>query len=1427
MLTRLYLLLILMLLLLSPGVIAVECSVIFPGGQSFAGSGSIVTGSNRPLCNGVNCAFEDFTSVGSINLDSNLGSFPNSFGSWTFADAEYNYYSAAPDDENYRLFTSGGTSVIYISGSPVFKKGAGLNVPLSGTGDPSELLIVVNGDLKIEENSVVNGFIYVNGDVVLEKGITFNGAVSASGSFDVKEGGRYTFDSSMLDDFDPHGFCEPVVPAGTLLALHRFEQTDFTTQIDDTSGNNNHAEKLTYGKSTPDGQYCRGFESEGWNLDNQISDGFRSNLDVDNGIGIRGTVSFWFNSTINWNQGDERILFDATLEPNVFALEITQDGRLRFAFEDTANDVFVVEEQSAVNRDSNTWYYVTASWDYSNDTFALYVDGELLTQQTKNTNGLMADFTQLVFGDNASTYTQSGNAVMPSPVSSRGNYDEVRIYNKVLTQSEIQTDMNDANGCPILVAEWRMDEASWLVGGNPVVDSVSGFNGIAFNGADTVGDQCRYGKFDGVDDYVEIPHDNLLNGSDALTYVAYIRADSWSGTNQILAKSVHGGGSGRAQMGLFSEGGVFKARAETLNGRIDIQTSLPAPLEDWVHVAVVFDGTSLTLYQDGVNVASDTFSVTTLVQTTDPLNISKRVGTDQYYFHGLIDEVRVYRSALTHQEVIDLMNYIEPCSLSFIDHFEINTIDAQGLTCEADTITLRVCSDASCSTLNPDAVDVVLSVSDADGVVLNKNVTVVGGTTDISYIHTKSEVVSLSLDQTFECLTGTSTSCNVTFADSGFRFISVASGSTVLPLQLSGKPSNIGFNADVLKVEAVKTDNSGACAPLLVTGESIDMAATYQSPISGTQAVNIAGQNIGIAVNGTAFDSLPFTSVSLDFGSDTQNSAEYIFNYSDAGSVVLNARYELPDDDGNPSGNFIKGISSPIIVRPFGFLIDVTDNPKAQSADQVNSVFKNSGEDFTTTLKAVQWQSEDDDLVGEANDGIPDTGANLSNNPVTANFGNETTPETAVITHNLYLPSPGVLGNLTNRNFIDFNSGVAINGVVNSKSMTYDEVGIVSFTANLTSGSYLGASDVIGLEPYVGRFIPDHFALVKIDGDLVAMCDSGASTVPVAFAYSGQMSSASPSTGAIRYKVSLNPSFTITAKSLNGANTTLNYTGNFMKLEESSITRLVPVFDYTNDGSLGTKLAFTADLKAVTTSDLQGNEVSGVVTYIYKSGDNFFYKRELNAETNKFPTDINLTIVSVIDLDDVTAKDADGDFDNDGNPSNALDSVLTLEPTGVEIRFGRAQLENSYGPETSKLPQPLSVNYFNDGQYIVAEDDECTPYNATNMSLTNIDLINFSLAPPLPNVLPASGEFISEVPQGITRAIELTAPGAGNIGQVCVSYAIAPWLQYKWAVDEDNLQCPFVTTDIDGLFNENPFSVATFGIYRGNDRIIYQREIAK
>ena len=59
--------------------------------------------------------------------------------------------------------------------------------------------------------------------------------------------------------------------------------------------------------------------------------------------------------------------------------------------------------------------------------------------------------------------------------------------------------------------------------------------------------------------------------------------------------------------------------------------------------------------------------------------------------------------------------------------------------------------------------------------------------------------------------------------------------------------------------------------------------------------------------------------------------------------------------------------------------------------------------------------------------------------------------------------------------------------------------------------------------------------------------------------------------------------------------------------------------------------------------------------------------------------------------------------------------------------------------------------------------------------------------------------------------LRLAAPGAGNQGSVLVRATVPPWLRFDW------------NTGAAG--DENPTGQATFGIFGGERRVIYTREI--
>ena len=963
------------------------------------------------------------------------------------------------------------------------------------------------------------------------------------------------------------------------IALYRFEQNDFSSQITDTSGNNNHGQNIS-GVSTANGKYCRGFDSGGYNYTNTIANAFRAGVDP-NDMGTQGTISFWFNSQVNWNVGYERVLFDASnyvsaghSNNNIFALEIQQDGRLMLVVEDSANGYFAIQEPTLINRYANTWYYVTVTWDYSFDSFSLYVDGSLLDNQTHNTNGALAEFQPFVFGDNASDYTQIGYYVGASPYSSQGRFDEVRIYDKVLSQAEIQADMADDIGCP------------------------------------------------------------------------------------------------------------------------------------------------------------PTF-----------------------------------------------------------DHFELNTLTSQALTCEAKTINIKACADSFCSTTYPDPISVNLFV---DGV-FEQAVNVVGDT-NVSFSHTTEEVVTLSLDNTYSCLNGSPGLCDVSFVDVMFRFLY---GTTGTEENIDNQVAGVEFD---LRLQAVE-NNNGVCSGALNGNKSVFIAQENLDP-SGTSGLTFSIDN----VNNTPVELSKYptmtSSVNLNFGGDSIATLPDAL-YKDAGEIKLHASY-------SSGGLSLSGDSEPFYVRPHHFNISAINsaNNGLYETTYYGTEVQTAGVAFDLTITAVN-------LAG--NTTVNFTGKNAEvalqrTGPTDGDGGVNGT----LTGNNLSLSSTSTVNNYTVKDAIPFTNGVyesLSDNLDATKGTKYSEVGLVTlFVRELQTINPDNSSDHATGEQAIGRFIPDHFELnVVQNGSLTSYCDNTPLTPhEIPFAYVGQISAdPSNSGGVIRYKDI--PEFTITAKS-QGGSTTKNYTGDFMKLIDTKIDRIIPTTDFSVDGSESParKLALTANLGDILTADLQANEVGGVITYSFSNYDSFIYTHESNAKINTFDSDINLAFASISDEDGVIANDADGDFDG-GDPSNAGDTVLTLEPNSVKVRFGRISLANSYGPETEALAQELKVEYFEDDDFLLSDDDNCTLYNSNNISFGTKNEPGLLES----EIDAASGEFNNalELPNGLTRAIMLPAPGANNTGVVDVIYQVDDWLKYDWSATN--------------AFDENPTAVATFGRFRGNDRIIYWREVFK
>ena len=153
-------------------------------------------------------------------------------------------------------------------------------------------------------------------------------------------------------------------------------------------------------------------------------------------------------------------------------------------------------------------------------------------------------------------------------------------------------------------------------------------------------------NFDGVNDAVSATNSNFPLGNTARTIEAWIKTTQNNGGGAILT---YGDLSANNRFALYQSGGVlnFVAEGNDYNTGVAINDGV------WHHVAATFDGTSLKIYKDGVQVG--TTQIKTFNTTGTQLSIGYR-GIAAEYFNGNIDEVRIWNIALSADDILSRKN---------------------------------------------------------------------------------------------------------------------------------------------------------------------------------------------------------------------------------------------------------------------------------------------------------------------------------------------------------------------------------------------------------------------------------------------------------------------------------------------------------------------------------------------------------------------------------------------------------------------------------------------------------------------------------------------------------------------------------------------------------------------------------------------------
>lgn len=296
----------------------------------------------------------------------------------------------------------------------------------------------------------------------------------------------------------------------------------------------------------------------------------------------------------------------------------------------------------------NVWTHYLGT--YNGSKLRIYRDGVLLGSKS---------LTSAIANGSGHNVRIGSNGVSGGGQAISGNIDEVRIYDRALSELEVQEHYNGIfNNNTGLVGLWHFNDLSPSQTASD--SSGSGNSGTlgSSGGADQNDPRWRTPaklrnfldiglgnalSFDG-GDYVFIPDDPSLEPSSAITVAAWIRPTAVSGTRAVVNK--HNSGESDSYTLTIDNRRLRWCPAEGGGGSCVYGGNIM--VDQWHHVAGTYDGTMMRSYINGREVAFKVDTGTLAYSSSRLLIGSEDLGE---FFSGAIDEVHIYSRVLTSAEI--------------------------------------------------------------------------------------------------------------------------------------------------------------------------------------------------------------------------------------------------------------------------------------------------------------------------------------------------------------------------------------------------------------------------------------------------------------------------------------------------------------------------------------------------------------------------------------------------------------------------------------------------------------------------------------------------------------------------------------------------------------------------------------------------------
>ena len=398
---------------------------------------------------------------------------------------------------------------------------------------------------------------------------------------------------------------------GGLVAAYSFDEGSGTT-VADLSGNGNTA-TLRNATFAAGGKYGGAVRLDGTSASVTVPDA--ASLDLTTGM----TLEAWVRAT---SFGASQTLIAKERAGGGFPYGLELDNGVPTAYA-TTGSFAGASGSSAVPLAA--WRFVAATYDGS--ALRVYVNG-----------------------------TQVGSAAASGPIATSagqlsigadsvwGEYfagllDNVRIYNRALSVSELQSDQVTPLGAPAVspAAAYAFDEGSGMTAADAAGnDDTATLNGATWTAAGRYGGAVSFGS----SSIVTAADAPSLDATAGLTLEAWVKPASFATYQTIVAKERPGGGF---PWGLELRDGIPSAYV-VAGSNASVTAASALALNSWSFVAATYDGTALRLSVNGTQVASTSVSGA-LATSTGTLSIGADAAWGEH-FAGAIDNVRVYATAV-------------------------------------------------------------------------------------------------------------------------------------------------------------------------------------------------------------------------------------------------------------------------------------------------------------------------------------------------------------------------------------------------------------------------------------------------------------------------------------------------------------------------------------------------------------------------------------------------------------------------------------------------------------------------------------------------------------------------------------------------------------------------------------------------------------